>query len=84
MTHYLKFPDEETARNALDAAGFVADGQVIAASHTHAIDVVGEIVRDGEIFTGWHINYIGNLPQEWEQYVVNPKNPARMFLTTYF
>ena len=43
---FLRFPDEATGIAALDAAGLVTtdeDGaqQFIAASHTHALDVLG-------------------------------------------
>ena len=43
---FFRFPDEATGIAALDAAGLVTtdeDGaqQFIAASHTHALDVLG-------------------------------------------
>lgn len=65
---------------------------VLTASHTHAIDVVGALSiggtydpETGEVLTpptmldGWHVNYIGELPEAWEQYVVEPKRPRRVF-----
>ena len=65
---------------------------VLTASHTHALDVIGPIVEGGtydpetgEVLTppttlpGWHVNYIGELPEAWEQYVVAPKRPRRVF-----
>lgn len=77
MTHYLRFPDADTGMKALDDAGLLdADQNPITASHGHALDVVGEIFET----VGWHINYIGDIPEDWEQYFVNPENPYRVFL----
>ena len=78
--------------DGLDAAGLV-DGNttVITASHTHALDVVGiistggEYDEEGKVITppvpldGWHVNYMGELPEEWEDYVVTPEQPVRVF-----
>ena len=52
MTHYLKFPDEQTGLAALDAAGLLrtdedGDQAPITASLDHALDVVGVIYRAG-------------------------------------
>ena len=58
-------------------------------SHIHALDVLGTIARGGEwddegnplvpptTLDGWHVNYQGELPDGWEQYVVRPKCPSR-------
>jgi hypothetical protein len=90
MTHYLKFPNKNTAMNEL--SGYInAEGELILGSHAHALDVVGIITRGGEwgdecevvvpptTLDGYHINYIGDIPTQWEQYVVNPQHPARVF-----
>jgi len=93
MTHYIRFPDESTCMAALDAAGLLdADGFPIAASHTHALDVIGPISIGGEydpetgevlvlpwLLPGYHVNYIGALPTGWEPYIVNPEQPVRVF-----
>lgn len=68
------------------------DTVVITASHTHALDCVGHIYRGGtydpdtgEVITpptllsGWHVNYVGDLPDGWDAYLVEPKHPSRIF-----
>jgi len=68
-------------------------GGYIQYSHDHAMDIVGILYNDdaivdpetGEIITpatpmeGWHVNFIGTLPYDWEQYLVVPRNPRRKF-----
>ena len=94
MTNYIRFPDESTGMAALDAAGLLdADGHFLTASHTHALDVIGPIYRGGtydpdtgEVITppvlleGWHVNYIGDLPDGWAEYAVSPEQPVRVWL----
>lgn len=92
MTHYLRFPDETTGMAALEAAGLLAeDGEFITASHNHALDVLGVISRGGEwdeegrvitaptALDGWHVNYAGELPDGWEEFVVEPQQPVRVW-----
>jgi hypothetical protein len=89
---FFRFPDEATGMAALDAAGLLTeDGDPITASHTHALDVIGTISIGGEyddegevlvppaLLDGWHLNYIGELPYGWEEYVVRPEQPVRVF-----
>jgi hypothetical protein len=93
MTHYLRFPDEATGMAALDAAGLLTDeGSFITASHTHALDVIGaiyvggkydsetgEVIEPQVLLDGWHANYIGELPEGWEDFLVTPEQPSRVF-----
>ena len=64
----------------------------LTASHTHALDVIGPIFVGGETnpdtgkvikaptqLKGWHVNYIGELPEGWDAYVVEPLHPSRVF-----
>jgi hypothetical protein len=93
MTHFFRFPDEATGTAALDAAGLLTeDGDYITASHTHALDVVGTITRGGEydpetgdvivaptVLDGWHVNFAGTLPDGWDEFLVTPADPYRVF-----
>jgi hypothetical protein len=92
MTHFIRFPDEATGRDALEAVGLLTeDGQFITASHSHALDVIGVITRGGEwdldgnvitppeVLNGWHLNYVGSLPEGWKEFVVEPENPVRVW-----
>jgi hypothetical protein len=90
MTHYLRFPDEATAKTVL--ADYLAEDDTwITASHSHALDVIGTITRGGEwddegnviaeptVLDGWHVNYCGDVPDEWLQYAVEPQSPVRVW-----
>ena len=92
MTYYLKFPNEKTAIQLLEKAGFLdEDKNIISCTHDYAIDVIGTITEGGEYdeegnvitqpttLPGWHINYVGELPSDWEQYLVSPEEPVRVF-----
>ena len=65
--------------------------QLQAYTASHAIDVVGIITEGGEwdedgneivaptTLPGYHINYLGALPDGWESYEVTPSTPNRRF-----
>ena len=89
---FFRFPDEAAWTAALDDAGLLnEDGSFITASHTHALDVIGTITRGGEwdetgnvitppeVLDGWHVNYVGNLPDGWDEFAVFPEQPARVW-----
>jgi hypothetical protein len=89
---FFRFPDEATGMAALRDAGLLnEDGEFITASHQHALDVIGTITRGGEwddegsvvvpptALPGWHVNYLGSLPEGWEQYAVEPQQPVRVW-----
>lgn len=62
-------------------------------THDHAMDIVGILYNNdaimdpetGEVTSpatpmdGWHVNYIGTLPEGWSQYLVAPLHPRRVF-----
>ena len=88
----FRFPDEDTGLAALEAAGLLnEDGELITASHTHSLDVIGTITRGGEwdeegnvitppeVLDGWHLNYQGELPDGWEDFAVYPAAPVRVW-----
>jgi hypothetical protein len=92
MTHFLRFTDADAWTAAATDAGFLIDDTLTAYTHGHAIDVVGTITRGGEydpetgdvivapeVLDGWHINFAGELPDGWDDYLVEPANPYRVF-----
>ena len=92
MTQFLRFPDVDAWTAAASEAGFMADDTLVAYTHDRAIDVVGTITRGGEydpetgdmivaptVLAGFHVNYSGDLPSGWEQFLVAPKQSCRVF-----
>jgi hypothetical protein len=39
----------------------------------------GEVVTPPTPMDGWHVNYVGALPDGWDQYLVSPQQPYRVF-----
>jgi len=92
MTQFLRFPDADTWTAAASEAGFITGDTLVAYTHDRAIDVVGTITRGGEynpetgevivaptVLAGFHVNYSGVLPSEWEKFLVTPEQPYRVF-----
>jgi hypothetical protein len=92
MTYYLRFTNESAWTLAATAAGFIENDTLAAYTHDHAIDVVGTITRGGTydpetgevivaptVLDGFHINFIGTLPDGWDEFLVSPVVPYRVF-----
>jgi hypothetical protein len=92
MTQFLRFPDEEAWLTAAAEAGFIVDDTLVAYTHDRAIDVIGKISRGGEydpetgdvivaptVLAGFHVNFAGVLPEGWDEFVVTPAAPYRVF-----
>ena len=90
--NFLRFPDESTWTAAAAEAGLMVDGVLAAYTHDRAIDCIGKITRGGEydpetgevivaptVLDGWHVNYSGDLPEAWAEFVVEPAAPYRVF-----
>ena len=75
MTHFLRFTDESTWTAAATEAGFIVDDALAAYTHDRAIDVVGTITD----LDGWHVNFAGTLPEGWDEFLVTPAEPYRVF-----
>ena len=58
----------------------------------YAIDVIGTFYNDDGVYddegnettpptpmAGWHVNYLGGLPEGWNAYEVTPERPKRIF-----
>jgi hypothetical protein len=86
-------PTGMAALEAAGFTGTDEDGNttILTASHDWALDVIGAISIGGEyddegeviepptLLDGWHVNLAGELPEGWEDYVVYPGNPVRIF-----
>ena len=82
-----------TALDAAGYVQTTEDGNttILTASHSHALDVIGTIPRGGEwdedgnvitppeVLLGWHVNYSGELPKNWDAFAVYPQQPVRVF-----
>jgi hypothetical protein len=39
----------------------------------------GTVITPPTLLNGWHVNFIGTLPDGWDQYLVHPTAPYRVF-----
>ena len=92
MTQFLRFPDADAWLTAATDAGFMADDTLVAYTHDRAIDCIGTITYGGEydpetgevivaptVLAGFHVNYSGDLLETWEEFLVEPEQPYRVF-----
>jgi len=93
-TQFLRFPDESVFRSAAFIAGLCdEEGSYLQYTHDHAMDIVGTIYNDDAVvdpdtrevvtpatpMAGWHVNFIGALPEGWDEFLVVPVAPYRVF-----
>jgi len=87
-----RFNSRNQFRTFAAAEGLITeDDELITASHTFAIDEIGLLYEggtydaDGEVITppvelpGWHVNYAGEPPEAWDQYLVVVNSASRIF-----
>ena len=86
------FPDRETYVASCEALGWASEGVVSCYTIDRAIDELGPVQtvpgtydEEGVQLTApeydnrFHINYVGDVVAEWEQYRLYPVNPVRCF-----
>jgi len=57
---------------ALDVVGLIVDTPAV-------LDADGNVITPATYLPGWHVNYVGDLPPSWEEFVVYPVDPVRVF-----
>jgi hypothetical protein len=65
--------------------------KLAAYTANYAIDVIGTLTEGGEwdedgnevtaptVLPGYHVNYLGDLPEGWDAFEVTPDQPQRVF-----
>ena len=77
--YYLKFTTEQAAKDALAVAGYMSDGEIITASHEHALDMVGAV----EELTGYFVNIRTEyLPKTLWSFLIKPSKFYRAWADT--
>ncbi len=87
-----RFPDEATFITSCEALGWASEGVLSAYTHDRAIDVLGPVqttpgTYDEEgveltppvIDARHHINFQGEAPEEWDEYLVVANSPSRIW-----
>ena len=79
---YVTVTDEEgvesevlqayTANHAIDVIGTLYNNDGV-------YDEEGEVVTAPTAMTGFHVNFLGTLPEGWDAYEVTPEQPKRVF-----
>ena len=88
----FRFNSRNQFRTLAAAEGLLTeDDELITASHTFAIDEIGIIYEggtydaEGNVITppvalpGWHVNYAGEPPEAWDQYLVIVNSASRIW-----
>jgi hypothetical protein len=89
----FRFDSQEQFRSLAAAEGLVTeDGDLITASHSHALDEIGLIheggtydAETGEVITpptplpGWHVNFLGAPPESFAPWGIVVNSAVRIF-----
>jgi hypothetical protein len=88
----FRFNSRNQFRTLAAAEGLLTeDDQLITASHTHSLDEIGIITEGGTYdaegvvitpptaLSGWHVNYVGEPPEAWDEFLVAPQSPVRVW-----
>ena len=86
------FPDRDTFVASCEALGWASEGVVLSYTHDRAIDEVGPVEtlpgtydEDGVELTAptynysHHVNFMGEAPEEWDEYLIVVNSPSRIF-----
>ncbi|MCF0075444.1 hypothetical protein LZD49_33505 [Dyadobacter sp. CY261] len=88
MSHYIRFPTKQVMDKALTP--YKNEEGIICSGEGYSIDVIGQITipakYNGEIIIepaitldGWHVNWLGDLPDNFVSYEVFPEHPVRIW-----